>query len=133
MATDYHIELFIFPDGMTVEMMAFESAAAAQERARIVPGAVDTCPLCGSDLICPVDWERTSPTTWMVTLRCPNCELTRHVRLDREGVERLNRAAYNGNQTILHEVEELARQFFVEEGEKLVAALRGDLILPMDF
>jgi hypothetical protein len=158
-ADDYKIELFIFPDGMAVEMLVFDrsehqhaipvanqQAAAGESQptaapvmtappvlAPADPAAASTCPLCGSALVYPVDWNRSGETLWRVDLRCPNCEMIRHVNLSREGIEQFNRALYSGAQQIARLAEELARESFEEEGRKLVAALQADLILPMDF
>jgi hypothetical protein len=159
MADDYKIELFIFPDGMAVEMLVFDSAehqhavpvarqqaAAGQSQptaapvmtaspvlAPADPAAASTCPLCGSTLVYPVDWNRSGETLWRVDLRCPNCEVIRHINLDREGIEQFNRSLYSGAQEIARLAESLARKSFEEEIVKLAAALRDDLILPMDF
>lgn len=160
MADEYKIELFIFPDGMAVEMLVFDrdehrraipavrhraaasgqtqpAAApvltAAPELAPADPTAASTCPLCASTLVYPFDWSRTGETLWRVDLRCPNCEIVRHVNLSREGIEQFNRTLYSGAQEIARLAEDLARRSFEEEGRKLVAALQDYLILPMDF
>ena len=109
-------------------------APGASCRRRLPPDAgVHICPICGSDLVYPVDWTRLEGSLWHLNLRCPNCQLERDVVLVREAVEQFNRLLYHGAQELAHEAEELSRQHFEEEAEKLVAALRGDQILPMDF
>ena len=47
--------------------------------ARQLDGAAHRCPLCGSDLVYPVDWERNCEASWNLLLRCPNCETQRRV------------------------------------------------------
>jgi hypothetical protein len=96
-------------------------------------GAAHECPLCGSDLVYPTDWERNSAASWNLVLRCPNCETQRSVLLGREGVEAFNREIYLGSQTLAREADALTRRNFEEESARLVDALARDLILPMDF
>jgi hypothetical protein len=158
----FRLELFVFPDGTPVEIIVFDetggtqgcahdcnAADRCQTAAAVNPSAVDpdsgappavtagegthSCPLCGCDLVYPVEWVRREDHTWLLTLRCPNCELAREVIADREAVEHLNRWLYQSARVLAREADELGRRYFEEEAEKLVAALRGDLILPMDF
>jgi hypothetical protein len=96
-------------------------------------GAAHECPLCGSDLVHPVDWERNREASWNLVLRCPNCETERRVVLGREGVEAYNREIYLGSKTLAREADMMTRRNFTEESAKLVEALSRDLILPMDF
>ena len=159
---DYKIELFVFPDGTSVEMIVFDTnglrrgAAApaapaspvqAQKTAapRKAPApccvpppphedpVAHTCPVCGSRLIYPVDWERSGDAAWTLQLRCPECETRRKVTLDRASVEHINRELYHGAQAMAHEAERLSRRNFEDEVERIVAALERDLIQPMDF
>jgi hypothetical protein len=148
---DYRVELFIFPDGMAIEMIVFgedregpESQAVAQD-----PGAeaveaestsptetaadVHVCPICRSALVYPTDWQRTGSATWELKLRCPNCETQRAISLDREGVEQFNKVLYEGSEALARQAEQLTRLHFEEEAERFVRALDDDLILPMDF
>ena len=96
-------------------------------------GAAHECPLCGSDLVYPVDWERNSAASWNLLLRCPDCETQRSIVLGREGVEAFNREIYLGAQALAREADSMTRRNFAEESAKLVEALARDLILPMDF
>lgn len=96
-------------------------------------GAAHECPLCGSDLVYPLDWERNSESSWNLVLRCPNCETRRRVVLGREGVEAFNREIYRGSQALARKADSMTRRNFSEESTKLVEALARDLILPMDF
>jgi len=164
---DYRMELFIFPDGTSVEMIVFAQActpspdscrpslehevgpteAEREPQPGIKPtathapppvgqepvGVAHECPVCGCDLVYPLDWERNSEATWNLELRCPNCETQRSVILGREGVEAFNREIYLGTQVLAREADCMTRRNFSEESAKLVEALTRDLILPMDF
>ena len=96
-------------------------------------GLAHECPLCASDLVYPLDWERNCEASWNLVLRCPNCEMQRRVVLGREGVEAFNREIYLGAKVLAHEADSMTRRNFAEEAAKLVEALALDLILPMDF
>jgi hypothetical protein len=91
------------------------------------------CPVCHSELVYPVDWQRTSDTAWRLRLRCPECETERDALLGRADVEEYNRHLYYGSQDLAQAAQEISRKNFEEEAAKLVAALEMDLILPMDF
>jgi hypothetical protein len=96
-------------------------------------GAAHECPLCRSDLVYPLDWERNSEAGWNLVLRCPNCETQRRVVLGREGVEAFNREIYLGAKVLAREADSMTRRNFAEEAAKFVEALTLDLILPIDF
>ena len=134
--SDCDIERFIFPDGSERDMLVFEREIAVSCPAAPDPAAprdAHVCPLCGSPLVHPTEWQRSGPATWRITLRCPNCETQRTVTLDRQEVERLNRALYEGTEHLARQADQLVRRHFQEETAKFVAALDADLILPIDF
>ena len=150
---EFRIELFVFPDGTSVEMMVFDGAGDAapigeyRVRGRApepqgppappvvhVSGAeARACPLCGCELVYPVDWQRRGDNTWRLRLRCPNCETRRDVLMDRPGVEELNRELYRAHQAAAEESRCMTQRNFREEAERIVAALDSGLIQPMDF
>jgi hypothetical protein len=144
--SDCDIERFIFPDGSERDMLVFEAGSepvpgseSAPDTACPIatsapaPREAHVCPLCGSPLVHPTDWQRTGAACWLVTLRCPNCETVRTITLIREEVERLNRALYEGTERLARQADQLVRHHFEEETAKFVAALDADLILPIDF
>jgi hypothetical protein len=153
-AEKYKIERFIFPDGTSVELMVFDGLrdrrSPAQTTTAVPPTPATSpccvppppcreddeahaCPVCGSDLVYPVDWDRSGRSSWTLHLRCPECETRREVTLGRASVEQLNRELYFGAQALAREAEQMTRRNFEDEVERIVAALERDLILPMDF
>lgn len=148
---DYRVELFIFPDGMAIEMIVFDHDEADSRRRPVAlaqeaeaapdhtsPAAQreaepNVCPLCRSSLVYPTDWQRTGSATWELKLRCPNCETQRTLTLDREGVEHFNKVLYEGSEALARQAEQLTRLHFEEEAERFVRALDEGFILPMDF
>jgi hypothetical protein len=154
---EFRIELFVFPDGTNVEMLVFNGAGDAapigqyhvRDRASgptaaplctaPPPPAITSgltarvCPLCGSEHVYPLDWTRQGDNTWLLRLRCPNCETVRDVLMERPGVEELNRELYRARQAVADESRSLSRRNFKEEAERIVDALTSGLIQPMDF
>lgn len=152
-AEKFRIELFVFPDGTSVELMVFDQlrqhrAARARRSAPAATAPLPSCapppplledleahkcPVCGGTLVYPVDWDRTGPSAWTLELRCPDCETLREVTLGRASVEQLNRELYFGAQALAREADQMIRRNFEDEVDRIVTALERDLILPMDF
>jgi hypothetical protein len=153
-AEKFKIELFVFPDGTSVELMVFDRARRrpAAQAPKSAPTATaplpfcappppppkedleaHRCPVCGGTLVYPVDWDRTGPSSWTLELRCPDCEIRREVTLGRASVEQLNRELYFGAQALAREADQMTRRNFEDEVDRIVTALERDLILPMDF
>jgi ribosomal protein S27E len=152
-AEKFRIELFVFPDGTSVEMMVFDQMR--QHRTAHAPKSAPAataplpycapppplredleahkCPVCGGTLVYPVDWDRTGPAAWTLELRCPDCETRREVTLGRASVEQFNRQLYFGAQALAREADKMVRSNFEDEVDRIVTALERDLILPMDF
>jgi hypothetical protein len=153
---NFKIELFIFPDGTSVELMVFDRVRAHRAAGPTTATAKPTrpapppccapppatpgedpeahvCPVCGSDLVYPIDWDRSGPASWVLILRCPECETRREVRLGRASVEQFNRELYFGAQALAREADQMMRRNFEDEVQRIVTALERDLILPMDF
>lgn len=148
---NYRIELFVFPDGQSVELMVFnrtrERRAASKAAATPRPAApaccappppqedleAHTCPVCGSELVYPEDWDRSGQASWTLHLRCPECETRREVTLGRASIEQFNRELYFGAQALAREADQMTRRNFEDEVQRIVAALERDLIQPMDF
>ena len=158
-AEKFRIELFVFPDGTSVEMMVFDGPRPrrAAPAAKSAPAATaplpccaappppappaeeveeveaHKCPVCGGALVYPLDWDRSGAASWTLDLRCPDCETRREVTLGRASVESLNRELYFGAQALAREADQMTRRNFADEVDRIVAALERDLILPMDF
>lgn len=101
--------------------------------ATATPAEVHVCPVCGGDLVHPVDWERTGDAVWQLRLRCPECETERCVAMGRPEVEQLNRELYHGAQALAREAERVSRQNFEDEARRFIDALRSGDIEPIDF
>jgi hypothetical protein len=115
-----------------------QSGHTASESCRGEPSASrpQDCPLCGSDLVYPTDWRQVDASSWDLDLHCPECGTARAVSLDREETHGFNLLLYRSSEQLAHEAEELTRECAANDEacfSAFVSALRGDLILPMDF
>jgi hypothetical protein len=132
MADGVRIELFVFPDGIQEETIVFGDAAREQ-RLAAGGGLVVACRHCGSDLVFPVDWERTASGTWLVSLSCAECHCQDDVALDRMVLERFIAQLHRQRRLLQRDAERWSQACFKEEAERFVAALwRGD-VQPFDF
>jgi hypothetical protein len=94
------------------------------------------CPLCDSDLVYPTDWRRVDASNWDLELCCPECRTVRAVSLDREAMHSFNVLLYRSSEQLAREAEKLTQECAANDEaccSVFVTALRGDLILPMDF
>ena len=92
-----------------------------------------TCPACTSDLVYPVEWEESSGTSWTVERRCPNCEW-RHVgEFGDEELGQFDDALNEGTETLLIALRDTTRANMEAAVERMIDAIKLDLIEPMDF
>jgi len=92
-----------------------------------------TCGSCGSDLVFPIDWENTSQTMWLVTLRCPECRAEYDEPMERWRVERFVAQLHTQKRALARELARFTLSSFVVEVERFVAALKAGHIQPDDF
>jgi hypothetical protein len=91
------------------------------------------CEACGSDLVYPVWWEEVDDETWAVERRCPSCEW-RHIGEFRQGaVDHFDDVLTDGTEALLRALRETARTNMADDVDRLVAAIHGGHIQPMDF
>ena len=133
MAEDFEIELFVFRTGTEAETIVFGEAARERRRATIAAGVEVACLACGSDLVYPLEWEKTDADMWLVTLRCPECHRVYDTALERPAVERFVGQLHSQKRALAHDLAKWSLARFLEETERFVEALRGNHVLPMDF
>ena len=108
-----------------------EGPAPAEEAAP--PPPLHVCPGCASDLVYPVEWEESSGTTWTVERRCPNCEW-RHVgEFGDTELGRFDDLLNEGTETLLVALRDTTRANMEAAVERMIDAIKLDLIEPMDF
>jgi len=120
----------VLPSGKTIEIVYFADEQPDGEPA--VTGDLHVCPECVSDLVYPLHWEEAGDE-WRLALRCPNCEWHSEGIFDQPTVEALDERMDDGTEALLGDLKQLAYANMEDEVERFVAALRADLILPLDF
>jgi hypothetical protein len=150
----YRTKKISLPGGRMIEIVFFtepgeaatvEAVQRALETAEDEPSAVEpacdappppplhVCPGCASDLVYPVEWEESSGTTWAVERRCPNCEW-RHVgEYGDEELGRFDDLLNEGTETLLLALRDTTRANMEAAVERMIDAIKLDLIEPMDF
>lgn len=86
------------------------------------------CPECTSDSVYPQAWEERGKE-WLVYLRCPECDWQHEGIYDDETTARLDSVFINQYE----ELEATLRRLDRENMENIIAAIKNDHILPMDF
>ncbi len=96
-------------------------------------GELHVCPECAAEMVYPTDWAPTPDQRWSVALRCPSCEWTGNGVFTQEIVDRFDEALDVATETMLADLQALARANMEEEVERFVHALDSGLIVPDDF
>ena len=110
-----------------------EDPSPAEEPPPPPPAPLHVCPSCASDLVYPVEWEESSGTTWTVERRCPNCEW-RHVGdFGDAELGRFDDLLNEGTETLLVALRDTTRANMEAAVERMIDAIKLDLIEPMDF
>jgi hypothetical protein len=133
MEQDTTIDLFAFADGSSSETIVFGEAARAQRRGTSGPLLEVCCRHCGSDLIYPLAWEATSEETWLLRLRCPDCEAVYDVALGRYTMERFVTQLHTQKRALANELARWDLALFREDVERLLRLIDESRVLPADF
>jgi hypothetical protein len=122
----HYVRKVTLPSGKTIEVVSFEQ----------VPGTaadLHICPVCTSELVYPVAWEEAGPTSWEVSLRCPNCEWNVTSVYDEETIECFDEKLDEGTEALVGDLRKLTRANMEADVERFVVAINGDHLLPEDF
>ncbi len=141
---NYHTKKIALPGGKYIEVVVFgdDEIAATTAPADHSDGSVAVataanelhiCPECASGLVYPVGWEERRGDSWEITLRCPNCEWWNTDEYHDDEVERFDDVLNDGTEELLASLRKVARANMEDDVERLAAAIRDDLIVPMDF
>ena len=128
------VEIVFFADSETSnqsDQLALEELDVPEQPTREVP--LNFCPDCHSDLVYPVAWEESSANTWRIERRCPNCEWRGVGEFGQEQVEVFDDALNDGTEDLLASLRQFSRANMEADVEKMITALDGDHIHPMDF
>ena len=130
--TDQRIVLSVLPDGSDAEVLCTAQEARDLRYGGAEPAEI-TCASCGSDLVFPVDWENTLENTWLVVLRCPECDAEYEEALERWRIERFVTQLHTQKRALAKELARFITSSFVLEAKRFVAALNAGHIQPEDF
>ena len=131
--TGQRVILSLLPDGSDAETLVTAEEARDLRRGPNSELEEILCASCRSDLVMPVDWESTSRTMWLVTLRCPECGAEYDEPMERGRVERFVAQLHAQKRALARELARLTLSAFAVEVETFVAALQAGHIQPEDF
>ncbi len=126
--TSHHVKRLQLPSGKTIEVIRFDDAAVGGEE-----GDLHRCAACRSELVYPTRWAEADENTWQVTLRCPECEEVREGAFAQASIDAFDERLDVGTSALVGDLRRLTRANMSAEGERFLAALAVDAILPEDF
>ena len=131
--TDQRVVLSVLPDGSDAEVLVTAQEARDLRRTDGTEPPEITCAACGSDLVFPIDWENTVRTTWLITLRCPECRAEYGETLESWRIERFVAQLHTQKRALAKELARFTMSSFILDIERFVAALKAGHIQPEDF
>lgn len=138
--TGFFVQRVVLAHGHVIDLICFDDVRAADSVIEEImtelqrkKTELQTCPLCKSKLVYPVERYQINDMEWKVMLLCPNCLCKRELVVDRETVRELLKNARVGRETLMKELDGMQKRNMEEEAEKFITALHKDHILPIDF
>ena len=135
----HYVKKVQLPSGKTIEVVYFRDADTPPEPPSSLRPAVEpdqdlhVCAKCSRDLVFPVSWEEADQDSWMVVLRCPECEHVREGVFGQATVDNFDERLDMGTSSLTADLRRLTRANMAAEADLFVAALEADAILPEDF
>ena len=138
--TGFFVQRVVLAHGHVIDLICFDDVGAVDSVIEEImtelqrkKTELQTCPLCKSKLVYPVERYQINDMEWKVMLLCPNCLCKRELVVDRETVRELLKNARVGRETLMKELDGMQKKNMEEEAEKFITALHKDHILPIDF
>jgi hypothetical protein len=91
------------------------------------------CSGCGSDFLCPIDWEPADENHWRIDARCGACGLWHGLHLTNAQAAAWDVELDRQTLPIERALRRLDRERMEREADAFAAALRRDLVDPGDF
>lgn len=91
------------------------------------------CGMCGSDFVCPIEWEPADDEVVWVLLRCGECGAWREGEFNEEVLDRFDRKLDEAAVQIARAADRLHADWRSTEADAFAAALDRDLIDAGDF
>ena len=121
-----YVRKVTLPSGKTIEVVSFGDARPSAPE-------LHRCPDCDCDLVYPVAWEEADRASWVVSLRCPNCEWTATGIFGEDAIQRFDETLDRGTEALVTDLRQLTRANMEEDVERFVRAVSDGHILPEDF
>ncbi len=138
--SDFYIQRVVLAQGQVIDLICFDDVEAVDKVIEEIMAELQkkqtelqTCPLCKSKLVYPVERFQVNDLEWKVMLLCPNCLCKRELVVDRETVRELLKNARVGREALMKELDGMQKKNMEEEADKFIIALNKDHILPIDF
>ncbi len=138
--SDFFIQRIILAHGQVIDLVCFDDEESVESVIEDImtelqrkKTELQTCPLCKSSLVYPVERYQLNDLEWKVLMLCPNCLCKRELVVDRETVRDLLKNARVGREFIMKELDNMQKKNMEEEADKFITALNKDHILPIDF
>lgn len=140
LGTEFYVQRVIFGEGQILDLICFEDSRSVEGVIEEIMNELQrkktefqTCPLCKSNLIYPVERCQLNDIEWKVLMLCPNCMCKRELVVDRDTVRELLKAARIGRESLMKTLEGMQKKNMQDEADKFISALHRDHILPIDF
>jgi hypothetical protein len=91
------------------------------------------CPMCRSDLACPIEWAPSDDEHWSIHLRCGDCGHEWDAVIDNRRAARYDVELDGDTAVMKRSLERLDLARMALEVEAFAAALARDLVEPADF
>lgn len=137
---DFFIQRVILAQGQVLDLVCFDEGESVTDIIEEImtelqrnKTALQSCPLCKSKLVYPIERCQLNDMEWKVMLLCPNCLCKREMIVDRESVRELLKNARVGRESLMKELDNMQKKNMEEEADKFITALNEDHILPIDF
>jgi hypothetical protein len=91
------------------------------------------CPVCGSELVYPLERRQTGTEGWQLLMLCPDCFARQEVSVERGEMLEIFRLQHDGIEQVARQLAVLEQRHMSEECEKFIDALHNGHIVPEDF
>jgi hypothetical protein len=91
------------------------------------------CPLCHSDLTCPMEWGMADEASWWILTRCGDCEAWEEILVSNEQAALLDQELDRQMTAMTQAADRLDAERMAAQSQAFVQALKADAIVATDF
>jgi hypothetical protein len=95
--------------------------------------AILDCPLCHSDLACPMEWGVADEASWWILVRCGDCEAWKEIVISNEQAALLDRELDRQMTAMSRAADRLDAERMAAESQTFIRALQANAIVATDF